>query len=206
MNNTDWLTSARAQIGDATTQASTLVRTLALAAVAMAWSFAGGFGSGVTANTKVIEKVNENDDLRLALRLAVIALTLDAFQYLWTATWTGVHFWYERALVGPTPIASLTWRDRFALRAAQASGLLYSIEEHVNLDSTKPYADRHGAVRELMVRAWTRDDWTQGTSEALALNYLGQGRSHAFHLTNVAFALKTVAVTASYVCLLKFVS
>jgi hypothetical protein len=207
----EWYKTAKARHGQSTSQASTLVRSLALAAVATVWAFAGGFGSGVDPNKAVIDVVLADGTLKPAMISALLAVTLDIFQYLWLSLWQSVHLWYCSAVFDPLPDpVSLPWRRQWAMRLAQLNGVFDDIEKATGVNASAApgavsYLQRRTDLRTLMVSLGSMEKWPENTPQFKALAYLSADAERPIHLANVAFIAKAAALGVAYLELLRFV-
>ena len=200
----DLLEAAREQTSKYTTQTSTLVRTLGLAAIAMSWAFAGGFSSDLAGNKKTFEILQGTSDLRACLTWGVLALSADIVQYALGSAFLATYYWYARALLDPASTSRLHWRQRLGLRLGKATGFFRFVERESGLPKSGSWADRRKRLRDLAVRAQTGDSWADGSAEARMLRIVKQPYSPPQRLVNLSFAAKVAALAVAYAYLLHY--
>lgn len=79
------LSSASEERSKYTAQASGVVRSLALAMIAISWLFGGGLGHAELSPEEVVENVLGSTSLRVASMAAVVCLLIDVIHYHWGA-------------------------------------------------------------------------------------------------------------------------
>lgn len=88
---------AAEQYKASSSQASTIVRSLALSSIAVIWLFAGGLTPQDASPQQLLDQISCAGWLQVGLITALVSLFFDLVQYVWaTALWGG----YHRALYG----------------------------------------------------------------------------------------------------------
>lgn len=113
------LENADKQYATYSAQASTIVRTLAVTAIASAWLFGGGLVKTQNPPPEtVLSVIRAHDSMFAALVLAVVALALDLLQYAYSScVWGGYKWTLARLLLtvpgtsdSPAPLDGWLWQ------------------------------------------------------------------------------------------------
>jgi hypothetical protein len=103
-----------------TSQVSLIVRTLALAAIAVIWLFASGRPTGTEAASVIFQNVRSSAVLTAALALSLGVLVLDLLQYVWASFAWGTYRWcLEQIFVNDDWDQVLSYRARLGWAGAR---------------------------------------------------------------------------------------
>lgn len=195
------LTHAHERYGVYSAQMSTVVRSLAITAVAVTWLLAGGLTSDTSAAV-VIDNIRGDCALFVSMVLSLCALFADALHYAWASaawgaySWVLNEVWLSRDLIGS--------ERTLGARAAWLLSPMFSVDAFINhygrasQGGSDPVISARVSARRLLARSGENPGLASALSIPWSPKWLNRGSLFFFWLktllTGGAYAYLMMAV------------